>query len=356
MSSPGSAAVMQTRLVPRKALSVLHLIAFADAYLADDAVTEICVNRPREVWCEARSTWTRHEATELDLDHLLALATAVARYCDDDSSDTRPILSAVLPHGERVQIVRPPACEDGTVSVTIRKPTRDAFSLDDYSAQGFFDHVVPVDGEITRDEAELLALKRKGRHREFFARAVAAERVIVVAGETGSGKTTFMRSLIGEVPPEQRIITIEDTPELFMEGTHPNRVHLFYRSEDRDMESAVTATTLLRSCLRMKPTRIMLAELRGGETYDFLSVAASGHGGSITSCHAGSCELAFERLALMVLQNAQGRMLPYEVIRRLLFSVIDVVVHIHNDVVGGTGRHISEIWFDPAKKRAQVAT
>ena len=113
----------------------------------------------------------------------------------------------------------------------------------------------------------------------------------------------------------------------------------------------VTAAALLKSCLRMKPTRILLAELRGGETFDFINVAASGHGGSITSLHAGSTQLAFERMALMILQNRQGRTLPYSVIRRLLHLVVDVVIHVHNDIEHGAGRHITEIWYEPWLKR-----
>ena len=101
----------------------------------------------------------------------------------------------------------------------------------------------------------------------------------------------------------------------------------------------------------MKPTRILLAELRSGETFDFINVAASGHGGSITSCHAGSAELTFERMALMVLQNRQGRMLPYAVIRRLLHMVVDVVVHVHHDSQWDLGRHITELWYEPTLKR-----
>lgn len=102
----------------------------------------------------------------------------------------------------------------------------------------------------------------------------------------------------------------------------------------------------------MKPSRILLAEVRGGEAFDFINVAASGHSGSITSCHAGSAEMTFERMALMVLQNRQGRTLPYSVIRRLLYMVVDVVVHVDNDIYGGLGRHITELWYEPKLKRS----
>ena len=339
-----------------RATSVRHLLTFAQQWLEDPAITEVCVNRPFEVWCERGIKWERHDVPELDYTHLKSLAVATAKFASNDVSDIRPILSAILPGGERVQVVQPPACEHGTYSITIRKPSFKVRTLDDYASDGFFRHIRPLDGDLCRDEKKLVQLKSDGHYMQFLRRAVQLEKVIVVAGETGSGKTTFMKALMQEIPVEQRIITIEDVPELFLPN-HPNHVHLFYPSEAKEEDSAsVTAAALLKSCLRMKPTRILLAELRGGETFDFINVAASGHGGSITSCHAGSPDLTFERLALMVLQNRQGRMLPYPVIRRLLYLVVDVVVHIHNDIHGDAGRHITEVWYDPMKKRGPGPT
>ena len=335
-----------------RAASVNYHLEFAKEWMEDPTITEICVNRPFEVFCERQNVWERHEVPGLTQDHLLSLATATAKFSSNDVSENRPILSAIMPGGERVQIVLPPACEHGTVSVTIRKPSFNVRTLDDYDKQGFFKHIKPLTGDLTEQETELVRLKEDGNYIEFLRRAVQLEKVIVVAGETGSGKTTFMKALMQEIPADQRIITIEDVPELFL-PSHPNHVHLFYPSEAKEEDNApVTAAALLKSCLRMKPTRILLAELRSGETFDFINVAASGHGGSITSCHAGSCELTFERLALMVLQNRQGRTLPYAVIRRLLYLVVDVVVHVHNDLSGGAGRHITELWYDPMMKRA----
>lgn len=335
-----------------RAASVNYLLEFSKVWMDDPEITEVCVNRPGEVFCERQNVWERHEVPALTQEHLLSLATATAKFASNDISENRPILSAIMPGGERVQIVLPPACEHGTVSVTIRKPSFNVRTLTDYQEQGFFKHIKPLIGDLTKQETELLKLKEAGNFIEFLRRAVQLEKVIVVAGETGSGKTTFMKALMQEIPAEQRIITIEDVPELFLPN-HPNHVHLFYPSEAKEEDNApVTAASLLKSCLRMKPTRILLAELRSGETFDFINVAASGHGGSITSLHAGSCDLSFERLALMVLQNRQGRTLPYSVIRRLLYLVVDVVVHVHNDVSGGAGRHITELWYDPMMKRA----
>ncbi len=327
-----------------------HLLPI-QPWLDDPDITEICVNRPNEVFCERKGKWERHEVVELTGRHLLSLATATAKFMSNDVSDIRPVLSAILPKGERIQIVQPPACEHETVSVTIRKPSYAVRLLEDYESQGFFSRIRPITNTLSADEKELQSLKENGRTMDFLRRAVQLKKVIVVAGETGSGKTTFMKGLMQAISSKERLITIEDVPELFLPN-HPNHVHLFYPSEAKEEENApVTAASLLKSCLRMKPDRILLAELRGGETFDFINVAASGHGGSITSCHAGSAELTFERLALMILQNRQGRMLPYEVIRKLLYLVVDVVLHIHNNAEEFNGRYITEVWYDPLKKR-----
>jgi type IV secretion system protein VirB11 len=329
--------------------SVRFLLQPFGLFLEDPDITEVCVNRPGEVYCERQSAWEYHEAPALDLAHCRSLGVAVANYSSNEISEGHPILSAVLPEGERIQVIFPPACERETISVTIRKPSRRIITVDDFESQGFFDHVKPAVQGLTDEEKHLMELLNQERHMNFLIEAVKAKKVIVIAGETGSGKTTFMKGLMQHVPLHERIITIEDVPELFLPN-HPNRVHLFYPSEATN-DSTVNAQKLLKSTLRMKPDRIMLAELRGGETFDFINIAASGHGGSITSCHAGSCELTFERLALMVLQNEQGQEIPFDVIKRLLYLVVDVIVHIHNDTTGARGRHITEIYYDPEKKR-----
>ena len=149
-----------------------------------------------------------------------------------------------------------------------------------------------------------------------------------------------MKALMQHIPTESRIITIEDVPELLYGlPNHRNQVNLLYPSE-ADERSTVNASKLMKSCLRMKPDRILLAELRSGETYDWLNSVLSGHSGSITSCHANNCTAVY--LALKVLQSETGRSLPYEHIRRLLADVIDVICHIQND---HGERHITEVYF-----------
>ena len=174
--------------------------------------------------------------------------------------------------------------------------------------------------------------------------AVHSRLNIVVAGATGSGKTTFMKGLVQEIPRHERLITIEDVRELFL--PHENTVHLLY-SKGGQSAANVAPKDLLESCLRMKPDRILLAEVRGDECLYYIRNAASGHPGSMTSCHAGSPALAFEQMAIMIQDSKGGANLTFDVIKRLLVLTIDVVIQFQN--VSGK-RFISEIYYEPEKK------
>ncbi len=216
--------------------------------------------------------------------------------------------------------------------------------MSDHVHSGLFEKLTGNLKEISSIDRELLDLYYSHRYEEFLAKSVESAKNIIIAGETGSGKTTFMKTLIDYIPKEQRIITIEDVEEIkFYE--HENFVQLFYPSEAKSTDF-LNSATLLKSCLRMKPDRILLAELRGAETYDFINVLSSGHSGSITSCHAGSPEETFTRLALMTLQNPQGQCVPFEIIQKTLKDLIDIVVHIH---AHDGKRRISGIYFKGAK-------
>ena len=330
---------------------VIELFKPLQQWLSDPDITEIAINRPSELWIEKNSAWQCFEHPALTFETLKSMATAVAAFTENTISVLTPVLSAVLPDGERIQFVIPPACSAGTVSVTIRKPSKISRYLSDYQQDGFFDKIRPISHELSANNLKLSALKEQGRIQDFLELAVMLEKNIVIAGGTGSGKTTFMKALMEVIPTQQRLITIEDVEELFLPH-HPNSVHLFYPSEALATDP-VTPAKLLKSCLRMKPDRILLAELRGGETFDYINVNASGHGGSITSCHANSAALTFERLAMMAMENPRGQALPYDVIKKLLYQTIDIVIHVTNDVHSSEclGRHITEIWFDPAKKK-----
>jgi type IV secretion system protein VirB11 len=317
---------------------------FFGEFLNDDSVNEIAYQHPFEIWVQTtKGDWLK-KPTLLDDERAKSLAKTLANNIKTKIDEAKPILSCVLPGGERVQIVIPPASD--FTSITIRKPSRSRITLDDMEKTNIFSEIVPLqDDYLSPSDEELVSLYKEGSWRKFLEKSVAYGKTIIICGETGSGKTTFMKSLIDYIPKEERIITIEDVPEIkFYE--HANYISLFYPSEAKPTDF-LNSATLLKSCLRMKPDRILLAELRGGETYDFLNVISSGHRGSITSLHAGSPKEAFIRLAFMILQNEQGQCIPFERIMKMLLQVIHIVVHF--SVVKGK-RVITGVYFDLVSK------
>jgi type IV secretion system protein VirB11 len=332
------------------ATSVVEFLRPLRQQLDADGVLEVCINRPCELLVETVTGWRIVPAPDMTLERCLSLATAVATYCDQQINQERPLLSATLPSGERIQFVIPPAVTRGTVSITVRKPSHMIKRLDDFERDGLFERTATVtrtqSSGLLSFEQELLSLKDTGRYIEFLRLAVRKHQTIVVSGKTGSGKTTFMKGLVEEVPKHERLITIEDTAELTLPN-HPNVVHLFY-SKDAQGTARVTAKSLLEACLRMKPDRIFLAEVRGDECFYFVRLAASGHPGSITSVHAGSCALALEQMSLMIRESGAGGGLRMSEIKWLLGVVIDVIVQFDRDE---RGRFISELFYEPRRDR-----
>jgi type IV secretion system protein VirB11 len=335
------------------ATSVVEFLRPLREQLDAPGVLEVCVNRPGELQVETVQGWRQVEAPNMSQERCLSLATAVATYCDQQINQERPLLSATLPSGERIQFVIPPAVTRGTVSITVRKPSEVIKRLDDFERDGLFRRIGEkaamshADDGLLPFQRELLALKAAGRYAEFLRLAVHKHQTIVVSGKTGSGKTTFMKGLVEEVPRHERLITIQDTAELTLPN-HPNAVHLYY-SKDAQGTARVTAKSLLEACLRMKPDRIFLAELRGEECFSFIRLAASGHPGSITSVHAGSCALALEQMSLMIRESGAGGGLRMDEIKGLLGIVVDVFVQFDRDE---RGRFISEVAYEPRRLNA----
>lgn len=333
------------------------------SHLARPGVTELVVNRPQEIYIEIGATWQRHVAPDLTLEQLHALATAIATYSEQAIGPHQPILSAMLPDGERVQIVLPPAVELGTISVSIRRPSAWIKTLAEYDAEGAFSHYVWArSATLDRRAAELDPCERQLltylQHRQlgsFIEAAVRGKKNIAVVGDTGSGKTTLMKSLCQSIPEEERLITIEDVRELLL-PRHGNRVHLLYAKGGQGV-STVTPSDLIASTLRMKPDRVLLAELRGGEAFDFLKLLTTGHSGSITSYHAESCALAAERYVFMCKEHAQAAIYDVPTLKRLVALTLDVILQVvaqnHYDDAGRPlkkARYVAEVHYDPIAK------
>lgn len=314
--------------------------------LANAEVMELCINRPLEAFLETRDGWRSEPLPFADFEWCTRFAKLVANSTQQRIDATAPLLSASLPSGERVQIVMPPATTAGCVAIAIRRPADQVWSIEELSQRGIFRRTLKAGRRLDDTEEELLRLLGSSDYESFMRLAVRSRKNILVSGPTGSGKTTWTKALIREIPSEERLITIEDARELILDR-HPNHVRLFYSKDDQGL-ARVTPKQLLESCLRMKPDRILLAELRAEEAFDYLRNVNSGHPGSITSVHATSAELAFEQLVLLVKQNPGGRELARSDIKSLLYLLIDVVIQF------GVERHqrfIKEIWFEPERKR-----
>jgi type IV secretion system protein VirB11 len=301
-----------------KAATALQLGPVAKYLDAEDTI-EVCVNRPGEVLVETRKGWVKHAVPELDYVRLERLAMAVASLTDQTWSPLMPVLSGTLPDGCRLQIVGPPAVAPGSMSLTIRKPSTSAFSVDELDSMGLFAET-EVMGAVDKSD-RLGQLLSKQQIAEFLKTAVRRKQNIIIAGATGSGKTTLSKALIAEVPLDERILTIEDTPELVV--PHENRVAMYYA---KGMGKKLGPKDLLESALRMRPDRIFLAELRDGTAFYYLRSVNSGHPGSITTVHAGSCAFAIEQLTLLVGESDGGARLGRDDTRSMLMQMIDVVV------------------------------
>ncbi len=319
--------------------------------LASPDVTELCINTPGEAFLETDRGWRREALPFADFDWCMRLAKLVANSTHQRIDAASPLLSASLPSGERVQIVIPPATTPGCVAVTIRRPSDSVWSVDDLAKRGIFRKTRWAIREADDPERELSLSLQAGDYVQFMRLAVTSRKNILVSGPTGSGKTTWTKALIREIPVHERLVTIEDARELVLDR-HPNHVRLFYSKDDQGV-ARVTPKQLLESCSRMKPDRILLAELRAEEAFEYLRAVNSGHPGSITSVHAASAELAFEQLVLLVKQNPGGRDLARSDIKSLLYLLIDIVIQFGVD---GHARYIKEIWYDPERKHAGTST
>jgi type IV secretion system protein VirB11 len=332
--------------MPIVAVSALRLTLHPlEPLLANPEVTELCINRPQEVFVETASGWRREALPFASFDWCRRLAKLVANSTRQRVDESLPLLSASLPGGERIQIVLPPATTPGCVAITIRRPSEEVWPISELCRRGAFRLTRRASDPTDETEKQLQKLLGDSDYEAFLRLAVASRKNIVVSGATGSGKTTWTKALIREIPQEERLITIEDAQELVLDR-HANSVRLFY-SKDAQGLARVTPKQLLEACLRMKPDRILLAELRAEEAFDYLRNVNSGHPGSITSVHAASAELAFEQLVLLVKQSTGGRELARSDIKHLLYLLVDVVVQC------GIERHerfIREIWYQPGRR------
>jgi type IV secretion system protein VirB11 len=308
---------------------------------AEEGIQEISINAPGEAWVEKFGDMRFEKLPEFTLEHLKGLAHLVAQSTSQSISEEKPLLSATLPGGYRIQIVFPPAVEGHSVAMSIRKQATLQLTLDDYEKMGAFTNTKT--GAKIEDgiDAELMDLYNKGDVKNFIIKAVRYKKNIIVSGGTSTGKTTFLNAALRALPSEERIITVEDAREVRIENI-PNRVHLL-ASKGGQGRAKVTTQDLIEACLRLRPDRIIVGELRGAEAFSYLRAVNTGHPGSIASLHADSPSLAIEQLILMIMQADLG--ISRDQIKEYVETVIQVVIQLKRGEKGR--RYVSEIYFKP---------
>lgn len=295
-------------------------------------VTDIWVNRPGEAWIETTTGEIfREDAPELTTVALERLARQIAATSHQGVNREQPLLSASLPDGARVQIVGPPATRGGLV-LAVRKHTLSDLSLQDLGRAGALS--LPGLAQRAQEADALDAALRAGDFETFLRMAVRQRKTIVLSGGTSSGKTTMLNALVKEIDRRERLIVIEDAPEVRL--VHDNAVGLIAARGDAG-EAQIDAEDLLQAALRMRPDRIMLGELRGKEAFAFLRAVNTGHPGSITTLHADSPEGAIDQIAMLALLS--GVDVGWDAIRTYIRQVIDIIVQLKR--VDGTRRIIS---------------
>lgn len=309
-------------------------------FLDDSQVVEVSVNSPGQVYVErlGAAHMEFYEIPALTTDEIVNIGERVAATTNQFVNRTSPILSAALPTGERIQVVLPPASADGG-AVSVRKQVVGDYSLEDYRDRGSLEGVAVSVGGLSETDRDLIdRLSRKDIY--GFIRTAIVNRVsILISGGTSSGKTTFLNACLKSVDLHERIITLEDTRELF--PPQKNSVHLLASRGDQGTAN-VTIQSLLEASLRMRPDRLFVGEVRGVEAFAFLRAINTGHPGSMSTVHADTPLGAYEQLAMMVMQSGLSAAYPKADLISYIQSVIPIVIQLRRD---GGRRGVSEIFF-----------
>jgi type IV secretion system protein VirB11 len=306
--------------------------------MAAPRVTEIVCQQPGEIGFEQAGQWHWRDIPEFDFRRLDAIGLLAGSLLSKRFDPAAPICLTTLPGGQRASIVRPPAVAPGTISLTIRIPSKQVHTVHD---SGFGELVREAETRIDRVDPvddELLSLYRAQEWAAFFAAAVKARKTIAATGSVGSGKTTLLHRLGREIPSDERLVTIEDTAEF---GDLPlrNRVSLFYGA------AGVTAEEAVETSLRLRPDRIMLQELRSAEAFAYLRALAAGHPGSLTTWHANGDD-PWTPLSLMAKQHPAGREVPDDKLEKIVKGLIDIVAYCRRD---HRGFSVPSVYFRAAE-------
>lgn len=293
-------SIEQRALITQQIFSSIRGFGVLDTILEDDNITEVMINGPDDVFVEMNGKLRKIDQTFENERQLEDIVQKVVGLAGREVNQANPIVDTRLPDGSRVNVVLPPIALNGA-TVTIRKFSKTPMTVEQLIKYG----------SITLEIAEVL---------ELFVRAKFN---IFICGGTGCGKTTFLNAVSNFIPKDERVITIEDSAELQITGIE-NLVRMETRNANASGKGAVSIRDLIKSSLRMRPERIIVGEVRGGEALDMLQAMNTGHDGSLSTGHANSTKDMLSRLETMVLQGAEG--LPLEAIRQQIASAIDIII------------------------------
>lgn len=288
--------------IVQQVYSSIRGFGLLDSIINDDSITEVMINGPDNIFIEQNGRLFKLDKKFESQRRLEDIIQRIVGMAGREVNQANPICDTRLPDGSRVNVVLPPIALCGP-TITIRK-----FSKTPMTIEKLIEY-----GSLTQDIADKLELLVRAKYNIF------------ISGGTGSGKTTFLNALSNYIPKDERLITIEDSAELQITGVD-NLVSLETRNANASGSGQITIRDLIKSSLRMRPERIVVGEVRGGEALDMLQAMNTGHDGSLSTGHANSTQDMLSRLETMVLQGASG--LPLEAIRQQIASAVDIIIHL----------------------------
>lgn len=288
--------------IVQQVYSSIRGFGLLDSIISDDSITEVMINGPDNIFIEQNGHLYKLKKKFESQRRLEDVIQRIVGLAGREVNQANPICDTRLPDGSRVNVVLPPIALCGP-TMTIRKFSKTPMTIEKLIAYG----------SITQEIADKLELLVKAKYNIF------------ISGGTGSGKTTFLNALSNYIPKDERVITIEDSAELQITGID-NLVSLETRNANASGAGQITIRDLIKSSLRMRPERIVVGEVRGGEALDMLQAMNTGHDGSLSTGHANSTQDMLNRLETMVLQGAAG--LPLEAIRQQIASAVDIIIHL----------------------------
>lgn len=295
-------SIEQRLNIIQQVYSSIRGFGLLDSIMNDDTITEVMINGPDNIFVEQNGRLFKLDQQFESQRRLEDIIQRIVGLAGREVNQANPICDTRLPDGSRVNVVLPPIALCGP-TVTIRKFSKTPMTVDKLIQYG----------SITQEIADKLEMLVKAKYNIF------------VSGGTGSGKTTFLNALSNYIPKDERVITIEDSAELQIKGID-NLVTLETRNANASGAGQITIRDLIKSSLRMRPERIVVGEVRGGEALDMLQAMNTGHDGSLSTGHANSTEDMLSRLETMVLQGSSG--LPLEAIRQQIGSAVDIIIHL----------------------------